>query len=482
MIYRHVHFKVAALAAGGLVSCAGDEPPRPNIIYIVADDLGYGDPGCYGQKLIATPNIDRMAAEGMLFTQHYAGCTVSAPSRSSLMTGLHTGHTPIRGNLEHKPEGQKPLPADTYTIAEMLRDAGYATGCFGKWGLGYPGSEGAPENQGFDEFYGYNCQRMAHNYYPYRLWHNGDTVWLAANAGAGRGDYSQDLIQRKALDFIGAKRDKPFFAMLTYVIPHAELVNPDDSIMASYRDRFPETPYEGVDSGPSFKLGGYCSTPHPRADFAAMVTRLDAYVGEVLALLKDSGLDRNTIVLFTSDNGPHREGGADPDFFRSYGPLRGVKRDLYEGGIRVPLIVRYPAVVERGAVSDLPCAFWDAMPTLATLAGAVVPATDGISIWPTLAGKTGEQQQHSHFFWEFHEEGGKMAVRKGNWKGVLLDINDPAKMRMELYDLSDDLHEDHDVAASNPGIVADMWRIMCDEHTPSPQFPFTLPAAPVSRR
>lgn len=449
---------------------------RPNIVYIIADDLGYGDLGCYGQQLIQTPHIDRLAQEGILFTQHYAGCTVSAPSRSCLMTGQHTGHTFIRGNKEHRPEGQYPLPENTYTIGKMLQAGGYVTGCFGKWGLGYPGSEGAPEKQGFDEFFGYNCQRLAHNYYPYHLWHNQDTIFLKGNEGIQKNDYAQDIIHREAIRFIRNNKDKPFFALLTYILPHAELTNPDDSIAAMYDQKFPEKPYKGVDSGSNYKDGGYASTSHPKADFAAMITRFDAYVGEVVSLLKELGLEKNTMVMITSDNGPHREGGADPDYFQSYGPLRGVKRDLYEGGIRVPFVAWYPGKIAAGSRSDHISAFWDVMPTLAELTGTkAAEDTDGISFLPALLGK-GAQPVHEYLYWEFHERGGKTAVRKGDWKAVRLQINQPEKTRTELYDLSKDLHEDHDVSAQYPEIVDELNQIMQDARTDSEIFRFVLPA------
>ncbi len=467
---------IGAAAFAGCAQSGQQKPMRPNIIYILADDLGYGDLGCYGQTMIKTPNIDRLAAEGIRFTQHYAGCTVSAPSRSSLMTGLHTGHSPIRGNREHKPEGQLPQPGDTYTVAKMLKAGGYATGCFGKWGLGYPGSKGAPENQGFDKFFGYNCQRLAHNYYPYYLWNNRDTVWLKGNEGTKTEDYAPDIIHREALQFIRSNKDRPFFAHLTYIIPHAELVNPDDSIAAEYAGNFPEKPFVGVDDGPTYKLGGYGSTAHPKADFAAMITRLDAYVGEVAATLKELGLDENTIVIFSSDNGPHVEGGADPDFFKSYGPLRGVKRDLYEGGIRVPFIARYPGKIKAGSVSNHVSAFWDVMPTFAELTGTkAADNTDGISFLPALTGRA-KQQQHEYMYWEFHEKGGKVAVRKGDWKAVWLNVGKPAEMHAELYDLSKDLHEDNNLAAQHPEIVAELYKIAKREHVDSEVFKFSLPS------
>ncbi|MDR1172224.1 MAG: arylsulfatase [Bacteroidales bacterium] len=463
------------------VWCSGKPklPKQPNIIYILADDLGYGDLGCYGQAIIQTPHIDRLAAEGMLFTRHYAGCTVSAPSRSSLFTGLHTGHAPIRANRAavHIPrkEGQHPQPGDTYTIAKMLKGGGYATGCFGKWGLGFPGSEGAPENQGIDEFFGYNCQAIAHNYYPYYLWHNRDTVWLKGNEGAKKEDYAADIIHREAMEFIRANSDRPFFACLTYTLPHAELVSPDDSIQAMYRGKLPETPFRGVDGGSGYKTGGYGSSSHPKADFAAMVTRLDSYVGEVIAELKKLGLDKNTLVIFASDNGPHREGGADPDFFKSYGPLRGIKRDMYEGGIRVPMIAWYPGKVKAGSVTDHVSAFWDIMPTFAELTGTKAAGhTDGISFAPTLLGKS-RQKKHDYLYWEFHEQGGKAAVIKGNWKAIRLNVENPEKTKVELYDLSKDTHEDHNVAGQHPEIVAELDRIMREAHTDSEAFPFAYP-------
>jgi len=466
---------------GAVTASCGEKLQQPNIIYILADDLGYGDLGCYGQEIVKTPNIDRLAAEGMRFTRHYSGCTVSAPSRSSLMTGLHTGHSPIRGNsssLRIKPkdvEGQHPQPGDTYTIAKMLKAGGYATGCFGKWGLGFPGSEGAPENQGIDEFFGFNCQSLAHNYYPFYLWHNKDTVWLKGNEGNQTGEYAPDLMHQRALKFIRDNKNGRFFAYLSYIIPHAELVSPEDDIQAMYRDKFPEKPYQGVDDGPTYKLGPYGSSLQPKADFAAMVSRLDKYVGEIIAELKELGLDKNTIVMFSSDNGPHREGGADPDFFKSYGPLRGIKRDMYEGGIRVPMIAWYPGKIKAGSVTDHASAFWDVMPTLAELTGTKAAAnTDGISFVPTLFGKS-KQKKHDYLYWEFHEQGGKIAVTKGNWKAIWLNANNSEKVKVELYDLSKDISESNDLSKTHPEIIAELDKIMRQAHTDSEAFPFKLP-------
>lgn len=481
---RNPYLLPTLASLGALAGCASQPAPPQglNVIYILADDLGYGDLGCYGQTRIATPNIDRLAAEGMLFTQHYAGCTVSAPSRSVLMTGLHTGHTPIRGNRGGAAgldaEGQYPLPAGTYTLGRMFREAGYATGIFGKWGLGYPGSEGDPTEQGFDEFFGYNCQALAHKYYPTHLWHNREKIVLEGNDLAHRVQYSPDLIQRRALDFIRGHRDGRFFAMLTYTLPHAELTVPDDELLRSYLGRFEEPPYVATrgDYTPEGRDAvRYCSQPAPHATFAAMVSRLDRYVGEVMALVDSLGLRDRTLIVFASDNGPHREGGGDPDFFDSYGPLRGIKRDLYEGGIRVPMIASCPGVVPAGVRSDLVSAFWDILPTFADLTRTMLPVeVDGLSLLPTLTGR-GTQQQHEYLYWEFHEEGGKMAVRLGDWKGVRLRVADDPEGPIELYNLATDLGEEHDVAAQHPDIVERMAEIMRTARTPSPLFHFGQP-------
>ncbi len=448
---------------------------RPNIIYILADDLGYGDVGCYGQKTIKTPNIDKLASEGMLFTQHYAGCTVSAPSRSSLMTGLHTGHTFIRGNKEVEPEGEYPLPANTYTIAEMLKQSGYVTGAFGKWGLGFPASTGDPNNLGFDEFYGYNCQKLAHNSYPYYLWHNQSKIMLNGNEGLKKEQYAPDLIHKQAKQFLELNKSKKFFMYLAYTLPHAELTSPDDTIYNLYNNKIQEKqPYKGVDNGEGYKVGSYGSSLTPHADFAAMVTRLDAYVGDVMIELKRLGLEKNTLIIFTSDNGPHREGGADPDFFDSYGPLRGVKRDVFEGGIRVPMIAAWPGMIKAGITSDHISAFWDIMPTLKELTDSKSKIkTDGISIVPTLFSEKG-QKEHKYMYWEFHEQGGKIAVRMGKWKGIKLNYGKNPNATMLLYDLSSDIHEDNDLSANYPLVVEKLEKIIKNAHTESEVFNFGI--------
>ena len=473
-------FPALALTTGLLACSSGNstEKPRrnsdkPNIVFIIADDLGYGDLSCYGQKLFQTPHIDRLAAEGIRFTQHYSGTTVSAPSRSSLMTGMTTGHTPIRGNKEWKPEGQWPLPDSSFILPEMLRAAGYTTGAFGKWGLGYPGSEGDPLHQGFDTFYGYNCQRLAHNYYPGHLWDNDRKVILEENRGDTLAVYAPDLIHQRALQFIRTNRNKPFFLFYPNVIPHAELLLPDQ-YMQEYRGKLlPEKPFKGSEPGEAhFRLGAYGSQPEPHAAFAAMVTLLDRQVGEIVALLKELGLDRNTLIIFTSDNGPHQEGGADPDYFDSNGPFRGYKRDLYEGGIRVPMIACWPGKIEAGTTTGHVSAFWDVMPTLAAIAGIQPPdGIDGISLLPALTSQ-GEQPVHDYLYWEFHEAGGRQALLRNNWKLVRFNILIPDKTTTELYDLTTDPGENNNVAASHPGVVEELLHIMNEARTPSVNFSF----------
>ena len=423
---------------------------HPNVIFILADDLGYGDLSCYGQTKFKTPNIDQLAANGIRFTSHYAGCTVCAPSRSTLMTGLHTGHTYIRGNKDMQPEGEEPLPAESFTVAKLFKEAGYATGAFGKWGLGGPGSKGVPESQGFDEFFGFNSQVLAHNYYPEYLWHNGKKIYMEGNQNGGKARHAPDEYHKMALQFIEKHKGRPFFMYCPYTIPHAELMVPDDSLLRQYVGKFSEKPFKGVDSGPLYRKGAYGSQPEPRAVFAAMVSRLDRYVGEIISKLKELGIEKNTLVIFTSDNGPHLEGGADPVFFDSAGPLRGFKRSLYEGGIRIPYIASWPGTIPPGEVSDLPTAFWDFLPTAAELTGIkLLKPTDGISMIPVLTGK-GIQPEHEFLYWEFHEGGTKQAVRMGKWKGVRFGTEEP----LELYDLSADIHEDTNLAALHPEIVA----------------------------
>jgi arylsulfatase A-like enzyme len=446
---------------------------KPNIVYILADDLGYGDLSCYGQKHFQTPNIDRLANQGMLFTQHYSGCPVCAPSRSSLMTGLTTGHTPIRGNKSWKDEGQYPIPAQSFTIAEMLKTAGYVTGAFGKWGLGSPGTEGDPNNQGFDQFYGYNCQSLAHNYYPDHLWDNQNKVILKGNSGTQSTEYAPTLIHQKAIQFIDENKDKPFFLFYPTTIPHAELVAPEENMKEFRGKLLPEVAYKGAEPGSEkYRKGSYGSQKEVHAAFAAMVTLLDKQVGEIVDELKKLGLDKNTIIIFSSDNGPHVEGGADPDYFDSNGPLKGYKRDLYEGGMREPMIVSWPGKVAAGTKSDLISAFWDIMPTFADIVDVKAPENiDGISFLPTLLGKPG-QKQHTSMYWEFHENNGRQAVRMGDWKLVRYNVSIPEKETTELYNLKTDLGETTNVAEQNQQVVSQMLRIMEQSRVPSPIFNF----------
>ncbi|MFW5823032.1 MAG: arylsulfatase [Tangfeifania sp.] len=446
---------------------------KPNIIYILADDLGYGDLSCQGQMHFQTPNIDRLAKEGITFTQHYAGSTVCSPSRSVLLTGQHTGHTPIRGNKRDGNKGNWPLDAEALTVAEILQENGYVTGAFGKWGLGYPGSEGDPNNQGFDEFYGYNDQTLAHNYYPWFLNHNQDTVWLDDNAGNGEGTYAPIPIHEQALKFLENNKDRPFFMYYPSVIPHAELFAPEQ-YMEKYRGKFlPEKEYKGADEGaPRYKTGGYGSQPESHAAFAAMINLLDDQVGEILSKLKELGLDENTIVLFSSDNGPHLEGGADPDYFDSNGPFKGYKRDLYEGGIRVPMLVRWPGKIEPGSMSDHVSAFWDVLPTFTDLIDAPTPENiDGISFLPSLLDE-GNQKKHNYLYWEFHEKNGRLAIRQGDWKLVRYDVFTPEKTTTELYNLTDDPGEENNIAEENPEMTSKLLQLLESARTPSEDFPF----------
>lgn len=434
---------------------------RPNVIYLLCDDMGYSDIEAYGQQMISTPNLTRLVNNGMSFTQFYASTAVSAPSRASLMTGQHTGHTKIRGNKEIQPEGQEPLDPNVETLGNLFQQNGYITGCFGKWGMGYPGSGGEANDMGFDVFYGYNCQRKAHSYYPEYLWNNKEKVQLGGNS------YSQDLIHQEALKFIRDNADKAFFGYFTYTIPHAELTQPQDSIVAMYDGKFYE-PNQWYDDG------DYGTALNPRTQFAAMITRLDTYVGQIIAELERLGIAEKTLFIFTSDNGPHNEGGADPTFFNTEERLRGLKRALYEGGMRVPFIAYWPGTIEAGAISHIQAAGWDMMPTFVELLGEDTnwrdEAMDGLSILPTLTGK-GTQQEHDFLYWEFHEENGRQAVRAGDWKLIRQNIKN-GNPTHELYNIAEDPHEDNDLAATYPDKVEELKAIMDREHTHSDMFNF----------
>ncbi|MEJ7914040.1 MAG: arylsulfatase [Chitinophagaceae bacterium] len=450
------------------VNCIAQEV-KPNVVFILADDLGYGDLGVYGQQLIRTPHLDALSRRGLRFTQFYTGSPVCAPSRSALMTGQHTGHTPIRGNKQMQPEGQAPLPAAAFTIAELFKKAGYATGDFGKWGLGFVGTSGDPNKQGFDRFFGYNCQRLAHDYYPDHLWNNEQRVELP-NAPGQTKVYSADLIQQEALHFISANHQKPFFLFLSYTLPHAGLDVPEeDSMLQRYIRQFREQPVP-----PQNKPAGslYKNQSYPHATYAAMVSKLDAYVGQVVARLKELKIDKNTLIIFASDNGPHKEGGNDPAFFNSNGGLRGIKRDVYEVGIRTPLIACWPAVIKPGVNQKYTGAFWDFLATFADITAQKIPAgTDGISLLPVLEGKKLPPSRR-YLYWEFHEEGGKQAVRMGQWKAVRLSAMKLEPGAIQLYNLKSDPFEKTDVADKNKSIVERMKNIMLEAHNETTEFPF----------
>ena len=454
-----LYMKKILLVSLALLFCLSTkaEAKKPNIILIMVDDAGYGDFGCYGQKLFSTPNIDRMAENGMLFTQHYSGSTVCAPTRCSIMNGVHTGHAFVRGNREVQPEGQAPIPSDMITIPKLLGKAGYVNGMFGKWGLGAPKSSGDPMNQGWDEFYGYNCQRQAHNFYPKHLWHNSEKVILDGKT------YSHDLIQEQALKFIRNNAKKTFFAYLPITIPHAAMQCPEEDV-APFRKKFPQ--FEN-------KIGKYSQgteVRNPVAAFAGMMTRMDRGVGQVLDLLNELNIANNTLVLFTSDNGPHYEGGHQPGFFNSNGPLKGHKRDLYEGGIRVPLIAYWPSKIKPGSISNHICAHWDFLPTFCELAKISIPShTDGISYMPTLTGR--KQKAHSYLYWEFHSYGNAQAIRMGDWKGIRLKVKNNPNAPIQLYNLKQDIGETKNIATNHPDIIKRINQLFKSAHTPSYRFP-----------
>lgn len=450
---------------------------HPNIIFIIADDLGYGDLGCYGQKKIETPNIDQLAKEGLQYKQFYSGTTVCAPSRAALMTGLHTGHAPVRGNKGFQPEGQTPLPDSSVTIAMQLQQRGYETAAFGKWGLGYITTSGDPNKKGFDLFVGYNCQSLAHNYYPDHLWRNHERIDYPENqpqvATGKKGTYSADVIHGEAMKFINKKHDKPYFLFLPYTLPHGDVIAPDDATYQYYVKKFNEEPLTQRPSNYSNKDRTLELYPH--AAFAAMVARLDKYVGEIVAALKANGTLENTIIIFTSDNGPHKENGGDPEFFDSNGPFRGIKRDLYEGGIRVPFIVSWKGKINPGIFNHHPpAAAWDIYPTLLSLAGEKnMPANiDGISFanyW--LTGEIPEQVRNRWLYWEFHEQNGKQAVVFGAWKAVRLNVNNDPNAPIELYNLITDPGETTNVAGEMPDYVKLVFDLMQHSHTFNPEWP-----------
>jgi len=456
----------AVILAAVVTGCFGQAGAKPNIIYILADDLGYGDFGFNGQKIIKTPCIDRMREEGMNFIQHYAGSTVCAPSRSCLMTGQHTGHTTVRGN------GGPGLSAEDITVAEVLKKAGYVTGCIGKWGLGEAGTEGMPTRQGFDFYFGYLNQGRAHHYYPEYLWRNEQKEFYPDNP-VKRTHYSHDLFTKEALSFIRKHQSGPFFLYLAYTLSHVDLDVPEDSLAQYLGKLGPEKPYGDPSKGKVPTAKGYipCATPH--ATFAAMTSRLDRDVGRILDLLKELKIEKNTLVIFTSDNGPTSAGGADPDFFNSNGDFRGIKRDLYEGGIRIPFIAWWPGTIKPNSTCNHVSAFWDFLPTCAELAGVKAPADiDGISYLPSLLGQPGRQQKHDCLYWEFYEKGGKMAIRQGKWKAVRLNVSKNRYAPLELYDLEKDPGETVNLASKYPEKVKELAKLMESVRTDSPHYSF----------
>ena len=423
----------------------------PNIVFILADDLGYGDLGCYGQKKIRTPNIDRLAAEGMRFTQAYAGNTVCAPSRAALMTGLHMGHARIRGNAK------VPLEPGDVTVAEVLKAAGYSTGAIVKWGLGNEGTTGHPNRQGFDEWFGYLDQTHAHNYYPEYLWRNERQWQLRGNANGQKGEYSPDRFTSAALNFLRINQQRPFFLYLAYTLPLA------NNELGSKTGNGMEIPTDKPYSNENW--------PQVEKNKAAMITRLDDDVGKILDKLKELKLEGNTIVFFSSDNGPHKEGGVDPKFFQSSGPFRGIKRDLYEGGIRVPFIVRWPGKVKAGSTNDAVVTFWDFLPTAAELGRSSPPkGIDGISFVPALLGLK-QTNHHEFLYWEFHEGGSKQAVRTGDWKAIRLAPGKP----LELYNLKSDVGEKQNVAGEHPDVVERIETYLKTARTENEHWPIKAP-------
>ena len=484
---------VGFICSLGILACQQERTEKPNVIFILMDDMGYGELGCYGQQKIETPNIDRLCEGGMRFTQHYSGSTVSAPSRCVLLTGMHTGHAQIRANdeLEHRGavashdsmylhpelEGQYPLESGTMTLGKLMQGAGYITGCFGKWGLGYPGSTGEPNKQGFDEFYGYNCQRQSHTYYPAFLWKNGERVYLGnvvqdphrakldGNADPydnssyekfNQKDYSNDLIFEELTKFVTEQKHNPFFVMWTTPLPHMSLQAPEKWVDYYVQKFGDESPYLG-DSG-------YLPCRYPHATYAAMISYFDEQVGKLIQKLKDEGIYENTLIIFASDNGPKSFGGTDLPWFNSGGIFKSEygwgKSFLHEGGIRVPAIFSWPGKILPNTETDHISGFQDIMPTFADILNIDCPPTDGISLLPTLLGDTLEQKEHDFLYWEYPDKKiGSKAVRMGKWKGIITNIR-KGNTKMELYDLEKDIKELHDISDEHPEIVEKLYTLM----------------------
>jgi arylsulfatase A-like enzyme len=486
------------------IAIAATAADRPNIVFLFADDLGYGDVGAFGQTKIRTPNIDRIAKDGMRLTQCYAGNAVCAPSRCVLMTGMHPGHAQVRNNHEVKPEGQHPLKADTVTLPRLLHQLGYVTGGFGKWGLGGPDSDGRPTKQGIDRWFGYNCQRVAHSHYPAYLWDNDTKFVLSKNpqnppltgheklpegadpnddksyAGLAGAQYGMDVITEQAVKFVNYNKGRPFFLYYPTIIPHAAFQVPEDSL-AEYQGKFPEEkPY----------LANYTANRTPRATFAAMVTRMDRHIGQIIAAIRENGLFDNTIFVFTSDNGPVFDSlaGERIDFFNSTGGFRGRKGNLYEAGVHEPTIVAWKGHIAPGTTSNRVCGFEDWLPTLLELVGgkdSTPKDIDGISFAPTLLGQS--QPPRPFLYREYSAGAGQQSIRLGDWKGIrpsLMPSAGKAKakkaaadttagpdLHIELYNLKTDPHETTDVSKQHPDIIAQMEKLLREQHAPNPDFP-----------
>jgi arylsulfatase A len=456
---------VIIAAIMGIVATA--QSKQPNIIFLLADDLGYGDIGCYGQEKIETPNINQLAKEGLRCTQFYSASPVCAPARTSFMTGLHAGHTPIRGNKGFSPEGQTPLPDTTITFAMLLQQKGYKTAAFGKWGLGFVGTSGEPAKKGITEFYGYNCQTLAHNYYPDHLWHNTTKIDFTNNPEAHQ-LYAADDIHNKALAYLQQQRKQPFFLFLPYTLPHGDLSVPHDSLYNYYVLKFAEAP---LPQPANYKAKeGKWFEPYPHAAFAAMVARLDKFVGDINKVLKQKNLEDNTIFIFTSDNGPHKEDGGDPIFFNSSGGYRGIKRDVYEGGIKAPFIAKWKGHIKANSQSNFTFALYDMFPTFLELSKIKNTAlVDGISIKPTLLGKP--QAPHKYLYWELAEAGSKQAIRVDNWKAIKLKVNTNSTVPIALYNLLVDPFEQNNIATKHPAIAKRLDSMLQIAHVPNKDWP-----------
>jgi arylsulfatase A len=493
MIKINLNIAILLMSVFPIVGIQAKDAEKPNIVFFFADDLGYGELGCYGQEKIKTPHTDQLASEGMKFTQFYSGQNVCAPSRCALLTGKHMGHAAIRENSAHllgKPAkykdedmkaaavrfeqykkedgfpGQLAMPASETTVAELLKNQGYTTACIGKWGLGHPSDEGSPKRHGFDFFYGYICQRNAHNYYPTYLWKNDEKVKLPGNDRGLTGEtYAADVMEVEALDFIKRSKDQPFFLYYATPVPHVALQVPEDEpSLAEYRNEFgKETPYTGG--------MGYLPNKTPRATYAAMITRMDRTLGKMRTLLKELKLDDNTVFIFSSDNGATFNGGYDREFFSGNGPLRGKKCDLYEGGIRVPAIVKWTGRIKPNTSTDHVSALWDFLPTACEIAGAQSPGgIDGISFLPVLLGEN--QPQHKYLYWESRLTKGQQVVRMGDWKGIRETVmKNGSKTQLKLYHLGEDLAESKDVASQHPEVVVEIEKLMHEAHTPHKMFP-----------